>query len=98
MQFIWGKPFDLQAVLMARAITFSNVVGHPGISTGFSDFYDTATIHVLGAYDSDGNPIDNIAFLTDSGHDYRSVPIPASLFLFGPGLAVIAAMRRKARR
>ncbi len=65
----------------------------------YVDFYDSAKITDLTFFDALNNKITNFTFIADFGHDYlpssQPVPEPATLILFGSGLAALAGFKRK---
>ena len=92
----------------AYGISGNNIVGYYGDVSGTHGFVYNGTsytaLNVPGtsftaAYGISGNSI--VGYYTDtSGHDHGflatpSVPIPSALWLLGPGLVGLAAVRRR---
>ena len=69
-------------------------IGYTGL-----DFLDTAKITGIVVLDGSGKEINNFTLVAESGHNYlSSVPIPGAIFLLGPGLVGLAAIRRRFKK
>lgn len=100
--FTFGTPLDLFVNMHSEADAFDtgNFAGTPfGVTV---DFYNSATLSLAQILDSNGNLLPDARAVSTSGVDYLgladSTPVPdqpATLWLFGTGLAVIAMRRLK---
>jgi hypothetical protein len=64
---------------------------------GYVDFFNTLTIDSFTGYDAQGNIVDLASVTGSGGQSYAvtQVPEPASLVMFGIGLAGLIAVRRR---
>jgi hypothetical protein len=106
-QKTWNLDFQLRYqaqpvdyVLNTRFTTTAGVRAPSGIAT--SDFEHTGALQPVQFFDSFGNPITDVTITSQSGLDYfnpqanspASVPEPASIALFGLGLAALTFISR----
>ena len=99
--FTFGAPFQLTVLSEVFAgVGYNNV----GVTTPISfsdaaaaDFLHTVILASVGVNDSAGNPLADFTIMTDSGRPFLPVvaPLPSTMLLLGPALAILVVMKRR---
>lgn len=98
-----GMIQGLTGSYMSPPVTVYNTAPYISGSNGFDYTFKTNTLYTLQLYNAYANPtlsgISSVAFIAGSlsvtTPDTSKTPIPGTLLLLGPGIAGLAALRKK---